>query len=139
MSVILDARPHATAIRTALDAQLDPWLAFDYGEVPGSEGVGGTMPRIFAVVGVERMYLPPRRMPAKSGVTGWRASVRVVARTVNEARWAMFQVATALNEVQLEVGSDLALTTPIQPEDGERAPAPDDGRFSATSFWTYAL
>jgi hypothetical protein len=137
VTVVLDSRPHATACRTAITATLAPsWTAYDYGKVPGADGNPGTLPNIYALVSVERRYNPTLRLSAQSGAVGWRVAVRVVGRTVDEARWALSRVADALNEQRLTVGAQT--TTPLQFE-SEQSPEPDDGRFSALTLYTYSL
>lgn len=133
MSVVIDSREHASAVKAALTAELDEWDAYDYDELPGSNGNAGTLPAIFVLVAVERRYNPLLRS-ARAGATGWRVSVRCVGRTIDEARWAMYHAGLALNEQVLTV--DGSPTTRLQFESDE-APAPDDGRYSGRAFYTY--
>lgn len=139
MAVLLDSRAHASAVRTLVSDALGPWDAYYYGKVPGSDGNPGTLPHIFALVSVERRFNPNLRLSANATGVGWRISVRVVGRTVDEARWALMFVTAALNEARLSLLTDSGprSTTPIQFE-SEQPPALDDGRYSATSTWTYA-
>lgn len=136
-AVIIDARPHAAAVKAAVTAAMAPqWTAYDYGKVPGADGNPGSLPYIYAIVTLERRYNPNLRLSANASSGGWRATVRCVGRTADECRWAMNKAATALNETRLTV--DGRTTTPIQFE-SEQNPEPDDGRLSALSVWTYAL
>ncbi len=135
MSVTIDAREHATALKAAISAQLGPHDVYDYDDVPGSNGNAGQLPPIYVVLSVERRYNPRLRVTARASTSGWRVSARGVGRTVDEARWALFQVATALNEVSLTV--DGKPTSPIQFE-ADQAPALDDKRYSGLSLWTYS-
>lgn len=133
MSALVDARPVVEAIRTAIEAQLGGWQVYDYGQVPGADGNTGALPNIYALLSIERTPSSVRRMSAQRNVSGWRFTVRVVGRTVNEARWALAKVAVAVNEVTLI--ADGRQSTPIQHE-RDQAPELDEGRFSALSSWT---
>lgn len=135
MSTVLDSRQYATAIKAAIKAQIGPNDVYEYGEVPGSTGVAGTLPNIFILVSLERRNNPNLRLTAQAGTTGWRISLRAVGRTVDEARWAMYRVAFALNEQRLTIAG--TPSTPIQFE-SDSAPESDDGRFSGTAFYTFA-
>lgn len=132
----IDTRQHAAALTSAISSAIAPWAVYDYGKVPGADGNTGTLPDIYALLTVERRAGVPLRVAATTGRTGWRASVRVVGRTVDEARWALMFVSAALNEQRLTI--DGQTTTRIQSE-SEQAPGPDAGRQSALSTWTYAL
>ena len=136
MTALLDSRPLTEAIRTAIEAQFGTWQVYDYGQVPGADGNAGTLPDIYALLSVERRGNPQVRASARTTRTGWRFTVRVVGRTVNEARWALAKVAAAVNENQLNVGTDT--TTPIQFE-RDQAPELDEGRYTALSSWTLAI
>lgn len=130
-----DERPHATALIAAIKAQLGAWNAYELGEVPGVDDNAGSIPDIFAVVQVERMFLPTMQSSRKASRAGWRASIKAVGRTVSEARWAQNKVALALDSARLTIGS--RSTTPIQHESTD-SPEPDGDHFSALSRWTYA-
>lgn len=134
MSVLVDARPHATAVKSALDAALGPWDAYDYDDLPGANGNAGTLPGIFVTISLERRYNPLIRPPGRADSVGWRLALRSVGRTVDEARWAQLRTADALNEKRLLVAGEY--TTRLQFETGDAA-AFDDGRYSATDFYTY--
>lgn len=134
-TVTLDSRPHIAAIRAAIKAEIGPNNVYEYGQVPGADGNAGTLPNIFVLVAIERRYNPTLNLAAKAGATGWRVSARAVGRTVDEARWALFKVATALNEQRLTIEG--RATTPLQFE-SDRTPEKDDGRFSGVAMYTYA-
>lgn len=135
MTAILDERQHIAALSTLMTATLGPDRVYDFGMVPGADGNPGDLPPIFALLALERRYVQPNRA-GRSGVTGWRLSVRYVGRSVAEARWAQMQVAAALNEVTLTIAG--VTSTPVTHE-STTAIALDDGRFSGLSSWTYAL
>lgn len=134
-SVLVDARPHASALITAIGTALGPNDAYDLDDVPGENGNAGVLPDIYVVVYVERRNNPNLRSSAQAGSAGWRASLRSVGRTVDECRWAMNKVNVALNEVSLTIGG--VRTTRIQFENDE-TPALDEGRYSALQRFTYA-
>lgn len=137
MSILLDSRKHAEALKAAIKLEIGKWQIYDYGKVPGADGNPGKLPDIYALLTVERRYNPLVRS-TKAGSAGWRATVRVVGRTVDEARWASLAVTAALNESRLEILTDAGprYTSSIQFE-SEQSPEPDDGRYSALSSWTY--
>lgn len=136
MPALLDARPLTEAIRAAIEADLGGWQVYDYGQVPGADGQPGTLPNIYALLSVERRGNSQIRTVARTTRTGWRFTVRVVGRTVNEARWALAKVAEAVNEVVIVVADEQ--TTPIQFE-RDQAPELDEDRYTALSSWTLAL
>lgn len=136
MSLVIDARPHAAAVKAAVTAAMAPlWTAYDYGKVPGSDGNAGTLPSIYALVSVERRFNSNLRLSAQASQTGWRVTVRLVGRTIEESRWAMNRAAVALNEARLSVEG--RSTSPIQFET-DQSPELDGGRYSGLSSWTYA-
>lgn len=135
MSVLIDARPHAAAIKAALDAALAPaWVSFEYDKVPGTNGNAGTAPGIFVALSLERRTNPLLRTPGRAGAAGWRVALRSVGRTVAECRWAQLRVADALNEQRLFVAGEYS--NRLQFESGD-APGFDDGRYSAIDLYTY--
>lgn len=135
MTTLIDPRAYATAVKAALTATVGANRVYDYDDLPGSNGNAGDLPDIFVLVSIERRYNPNLNLAAMAGSTGWRVAVRSVGRTIDETRWAMFKVATALNEKRLTVAAKS--TTPIQFE-SDQAPELDDGRFAALSLWTFA-
>lgn len=134
MTVLTDARPHATAAKAAIAAALGSSHVYDHGQVPGTYGSTAPLPNIFVLVAVERRASPVLRS-ARAGNVGWRLVVTALGRTVSESAWAAEKVALALNEQRLTVGG--AETTRIQFESAT-APRYDDGRFAANLFYTYA-
>lgn len=135
MSILqLDQRPHAVAVKAAIKAQFGPNNVYEYGQVPGADGIAGTLPNIFAVISLERRNQPLVRATTRTGSVPWRLAVTSVGRTVDECRWAQVKIATALTEQRLTVAG--TLTTRIQFESG-RAAASDDGRFSADDIYTF--
>jgi hypothetical protein len=132
---LVDQRVHAVAVKAALNTALTgDAAAYDYDEVPGSNGNAGTLPNIYVALSVERRAGAPLRSTASTGRTGWRVAARCVGRSVNECRWAVNKVAVALNEKALTIGGDV--TTPVQFE-SDQAPELDDGRYSALALYTY--
>lgn len=137
---VLDERAHADVLKPLLAAELgtDPdgtERLYNYGEVPGADGVPGTLPKIYALLTIERRVAPAVRV-GRASHTGWRVSVRYVARTVDDARWAAMKVAGALNEITIEV--DGIESTPLTHE-SEAAIAPDSTFLSGLLQYTYAL
>lgn len=125
------------ALLTASDLGED---VYDYGKVPGESGVGGQLPGTFAVLSVERRYVPPTQSGG-TNVTGWRASVRYVSTTATNARRVGGWVRGAF-ETSPGRGSRLVVegvrSTAITHE-VTTAVAPDEGRFSGLQQYTFAL
>lgn len=136
MSVVLDPRLHMAAVKTAIKAQLGPNDVYDVGQVPGSNGNAGALPKIFVLVSLERRYNSELRLSAQASMTSWRIAVRSVGRTVDETLWAMFRVTTALNENRVTVDGNIS--SPIQFE-SDQAPVYDDGRYSGSAFFTFSI
>lgn len=136
MSLLLDARPHAEAIKAALDDPLWNWSAYDFDDVPGSNGNPGKLPGIYVAFTVERRANPLVRNPGRTGSVGWRVALRSVGRTVDECRWAQDRVGFALNEERLPVEG--RYSSRLQFESGQ-APELDEGRYSALDIYTYRL
>jgi hypothetical protein len=131
-----DFRPHATAIKAAIDAALPTTVnVYDYSTVPGTNGNTGTIPAQFVIVALERRYNPNLRTTAQAGSTGWRISARAVATSVTNAGLLLAAVSTALNEQRLTIDGET--TTPIQFE-SDQAPEFDSGKYAGLSLWTYA-
>lgn len=133
MSALIDPRPHATAVKSAIAAALGSAHVYDHGQVPGTYSNTGSLPNIFVLVAIERRQSPVLRS-ARAGDAGWRIVLTVLGRTVSECNWARLKVSEALNEQRLEVSG--FSTTPIQFE-SDTAPRYDDGRFAADVFLTY--
>jgi hypothetical protein len=138
---VTDEREHDATIRPLLadalgtedngDARI-----YAYGEVPGMDGNPGTVPAIYALLVIERRYVPPGLMVARANRSGWRVTVRGVGRTVNEARWAITKATRTLEDRRLQIAG--ATSTPLILEVAQLV-EPDDGRFSGLATWTYAL
>lgn len=133
----LDERQHATALKAAIDAALGTaGDVYEYGSVPGIDDNEGDEPGIYALIQVERRYLPAQHGVRQATRTAWRATIRSVGTTVNEARWVSLKVAQALDSVRLTIGGHES--TPIQHETTD-APTHRNGRADSLSRWTYAL
>lgn len=135
---VLDIRAHFDAIKAtiaAVNAQLGE-DTYDFGEVPGLDGNDGNVPRIHALLQVERMYVPSAHTARRATRSGWRASVRYVGTTVDEAGWALKHISTALDSKRLVV-EDFT-STPLQ-HDVTDAIARDGGLRSGLTAWTYTL
>ena len=131
----LDARPHARAIKEAVEASFGAAAdLYDYDDVPGTNGNEGVLPDLYAEMTVEPVTSGNPRMTGQTGTRHWIATVRGVGRTVDEARWVLFKAATALHEQALVV--DGRPTTPLQGGDGG-PPELDGGRYSGLLVFTY--
>lgn len=128
------------ALRDLLTASELGEHVYDYGKVPGENGVTGQQPATFAVLSVERRYVEPRQSGGTS-VTGWRASVRYVSTTATNARrvggWVRgaFETSPGRGRRVVVAGvNSTALTHEVT-----AAVAPDEGRFSGLQQYTFAL
>lgn len=138
----IDARPHATALKTAITATLNEWSAYDLDEVPGGKYTADEelrkqpLPPMYAVVHVERRYVPGLRSSGQASRSSWRVTVVAVGTTVDEARWVLDRADEALDSARLDV--DGRRTSPLAFELSS-SPEPDEGRFSARTQYTYTL
>jgi hypothetical protein len=69
---LVDQRVHAVAVKAALNTALTgDAAAYDYDEVPGTNGNAGTLPNIYVALSVERRgalrCAPPPRPAAPAG------------------------------------------------------------------------
>ncbi|HEY0891236.1 MAG TPA: hypothetical protein VGE38_16665 [Nocardioides sp.] len=113
---------------------------YDDDEVPGSNGNPGTLPPAFAVLSVERRYVPPNRQGGTARV-GYRAAVRHVGTTATNARRVGKWVQDALESSpgrgkKITVGG--VKSTAITHE-STNAVAKDGTEHSGLSQWTLAL
>lgn len=131
-----DTRPHAAAVKAALEATVGADRVFEYGEVPGADNNPGELPPIFVLITVERRTGALTRAGAYAKASGWRVTARAVGRSISECRWTLAKISTALDEQRLTIGGNT--TTPIQYESGQ-APELDEGRFSALDVYTYVI
>jgi hypothetical protein len=138
----LDERDHAAVLTALIDAAMGPdpdttkSRVFTYGKVPGADGNPGTLPRIYALISIERRFTPANKAVAMTTRSGWRVSVRYVGKTVLEAQWANAKIAAALDQQYITVNG--LTSTPLIHE-STSAVAPDDGLYSGLVGFTYAL
>jgi hypothetical protein len=130
-----DERPHADALLAALDTELDPRAAYSRGKVPGLDGNAGPEPAIYVILDLERRDGGPTMRAGRTLRRSWRATIRGVGRTVDEARWALSR-ASEIEGVQFVI--DDLTTTPLAFESAEGV-APDDKRYSGSITYTYGI
>lgn len=126
---VLDEREHFATLAAAVQAHEDDLPVFDYGKTPQP------LPPIFVRLSIERTFVAA----TKAGLatrSGWRAEFRVVGRTPSEAQWARLRLAEAIDGARLVF--DGVESTAITHESSERI-APDDGRHSGLTYYTYTL
>lgn len=143
---VVDERLHYATIKALLDPAVgnDPISSssrvFRFGEAPGDERNPdetlrtATPPPIYLLVSIERRTGGPRRS-GRTGISGWRASVRAVGTDPDEAAWALAKATAALDEARLVFGP--LKSTPLA-FDSNTAVEPDDSRFSGLITWTYS-
>lgn len=140
VSLELDVREHTAAIKAAVNVRIEPWTLYSYSEVPGDKNNpieaqrNKPLPNLYALLTVERKYLQANRRNAQASRTSWRATLRMVGRTVDEALWLDDKVTLALNEQRLVIGG--RTSTPLQHE-SSTTPEPDEGRCSGLVSYTY--
>ena len=114
---------------------------YDIDMVPSTNGVPGTLPESFAVLHVERRYVPPTTA-GRTTINGYRAAVSFIGRSVHNARVIGSWVRDAFED---EPGSGRVITvggiesTPITHESSTAVAKDDDARWSGSSLWTLAL
>ena len=121
---------HAAAIRAALEVPLGVWSAYDYDDVPD------VLPNLYVLITVSRRFGGQPRMCGGRTVHGWRLTTLAVGRTTDEARFIRDATSVALADRTVTVGG--VVSTPIRFET-EQPIAPDGGRQSGLTAWTYAL
>lgn len=138
----LDVRKHVEALQALINAAAAPNEAYPHGEAPGDsrnpdvDARRKPVPAIYALVSVSRRTVPTTRMNGRPSRTGWRVTVRWVGTTTSEALWLEQRISWALEGIALEL--DGLTSTPIQHESSGEV-APDEGRFSGLTRFTYAL
>lgn len=125
---------HAAAIRAYLDTALVgatvSWHAYDYDDVPDQ------LPANYAVISVTRRYADDFRFSYGRRLVGYRLSTLAVGITIDSTRWVRDRMTTALADRPLTLNGQP--TTPVRFE-SENPIEWDDGRYSGSTFWTYAL
>lgn len=113
---------------------------YDYGTVPGEDGVPGQLPDFYAVLSIERRPVPASKANGTNR-TGWRLTVRYVDKYAANARLVGSWVRAAFESTpghgkRIAVGG--VQSTPLTHETTQ-AVGPDDGRFSGSVTYTLAL
>lgn len=141
---VVDLRLHHDALKATITAFEDDLPAYDWDEVPGSPQNpdpaerAETLPPIYALVAVTRRYngTEHERLPGLAGRSSWRASIRVVGRTIGEASWALAKIDGALDGARLVVGGRTSTTLQFYSGD---SPEWGDERYSALAQYTYVM
>lgn len=130
---MIDPRPHTSYWIDALKAK--GVNAFRQNEVPGSVGgPTGTPPNLFTIVHIERRFLPYARASGENDITGWRAVLVCVGRTVAEAQFVAMRTYEVFNEATPTIDGEPF--GPVQFE-LEQTPEPDNGRYTGRTQFTY--
>lgn len=138
----LDLRPHHDAIKQLIAVFEDDLPAYDWDEVPGStqnpvpSERDKPLPPIYALISVSRRYFPGGRMTGEAGRSSWRASIRVVGRTIGEASWALSKVDGALDGARVVVEGRTSTTIRFEVADN---PEWSDQRYSALTQYIYTI
>lgn len=121
----------ATAVVAAVNAALPAQVrAYRLGEVPA------TLPATYVEVSVHRRFLGEgARVDGSESLYGYRILTRALAKAGNNMDTLAERLNTALDFATLSVGG---VDTVVNFESGDPA-GPDDGWFSAITYWTCAL
>lgn len=125
-----DTQAHAEAWLPRLEERLNGH-AYEY-----DDDLPEPLPNRFALISIERRPVAGGRATGQAGRSSWRLSVRGVGRNVDECRWVDHRVTEAVEEARVLIGAHHS--TPVRFETSS-APAPDDGRHSSLTTWTYSL
>ena len=129
------------ALTALLEAGELSGVVFDFGNVPGESGVKGSLPDFYALLSIERRFVQPNK-PTGTGRTGWRATVRYVARTeAANARLMGRWVRDAFESTPghgKRITADGATSTPLTHETTQ-AVDHDEGRFSGSVTYTFGF
>lgn len=115
---------------------------YDYGRVPGLMNVAGQVnpgsaPDVYGLLSIERRPVPQEgTRVGRTQRLGYRASLRIAARSASVVRVQVKDASNALDGTTLTVGG--VKSTPLH-HDSSTAPDPDDGYYAALHQWTYAL
>ena len=122
----------ATAIKTALNTALAPYVAYDFDDLHNL----ATKPKQYVEVALIRRYSETSRLCGDKPLNHWRFTTRAVADTVTNARTLLDETTAVLKSVSLPVGADA--TTPIQfeTEDPIRW---DEVAWTGLTAWTFAI
>lgn len=126
----------------AIKALIPGLEVYDYGRVPGLKNVSGQLnpghaPTRYVLLSIERRFVPQEGTRAgRTQRIGYRAALRICAKTPSECRAAAKTVSTALDGAALTVAG--AKSTPLH-HDSSASPEADDGYYAALHQWTYAL
>jgi hypothetical protein len=130
----MSERAHAEAWKTAITVEVDPWAAYDFGDVPAPlmDGVATPPPQYVAITVTQR-FGSPLRMCGARPLYGWRLTTTYAGRTKNEARWMRERI-NRLADQRLDAIS----AEPLRFE-SESEPEKDvDGVWTGVTLWTYA-
>lgn len=105
------------------------------GDVPGSDGNGGTLPQKFITLHLERRYIPASHNSRQRSRSGFRMVVRAVANTARNAE-DLLDDCSGIEGVEFVVDGETS--TPVAHETSEVV-KPDDGKFSAATTYTFTL
>lgn len=132
----LDERLHAEAFKALLTGPLNGQV-YDFDAVPGAAGTPGTLPDIYVTLSLSRRYVPAQRLSGQVGRTSWRLSTRFAGRDVDEARWAQLQIARAIDQQIVTIGTHHAL---VRLDEGASDAIEQEGpRWAGLSQWIYVI
>ena len=125
----------AAIIIAALDDALAPAKAYEYGDVPGSNGNAGVTPERYVLVDLSRRFVAGRLLSGEARTKGWRLGTRYVAKLTADARTLRQRVTNTLENriIRTPAGDEVG---PFVFESAE-AIRPDDGYQSGSDVWTF--
>lgn len=128
----MTAQAQAEALLAKLNTALPAAVrAFDLDEVPTPR------PREYVEITLSRRFGGSRRLCQRTGITGWRVTVRAVSQaSVSNVRKSLETCRKALEFQQLTASGETSTGIQFETED----PAdPDDGWFSGLHAYTYTI
>ncbi|MCW2785245.1 MAG: hypothetical protein JWP74_1762 [Marmoricola sp.] len=122
---------HAVAVGVLLNTLLSPKFAYDFDKVPSPR------PTEYVDYAVTRRFGGEVREDGFTGTTGWRVTVRYVAKTIPNARLLQNKVTAGLEYASLSIAGDS--TTPVLFETSEPIGTDEDGYFTGLDAFTYTI
>ena len=133
--VLVTEDEQATAILAALNTALAPAVAYEYGDVPGTNGNPGTVPDRYVLIDLSRRYVEGRMISGEPRWKGYRLGTRYAAKVTDDARTMRARVTEALENKTLATASG-GEVGPFVFETAESI-RPDDGYQSGADTWTF--
>lgn len=127
----MTAQAQMDAVLAALNTALAPKVAYDLDDVPSPR------PSEYVEVTVTRRFGGERRLCQRTGLSGWRITVRGVSQaSASNARNSLEKCRGALEFKPLIVAGETSTGVQFETSD---PPEPDEGWFSGLDAYTYTI